>query len=141
VRLVLDTCVIASAFRSRNGASRALLDLLYARRFLAPTSQALFLEYETVLSRPEQRAIHQFSDERLEALLRDLSDFITPVTIRYQYRPQLRDPGDEHVLEAAINGYADAIVTHNVRDFLPATSDFGIEVLTPGSILRQRLRP
>lgn len=141
MRLVLDTCVIVSAFRSRHGASRALVDLLYERRFLAPTSQALFLEYETVLSRPEQRAVHQFSDERLDALLRDLADFITPVAIRYRFRPQLRDPGDELVLEAAINGSADAIVTHNVRDFLPATRDFGIEVLTPGSILRERLRP
>jgi len=140
VRLVIDTCVIASAFRSRNGASRALLDLLTANRFLALASQALFLEYESVLSRPDQRAVHQLSNERLDALLRDLAGLITPVAIRFQYRPQLRDPGDEHVLEAAINGYAEAIVTHNVRDFLPATSDFGIEVRTPGSILREGLR-
>jgi putative PIN family toxin of toxin-antitoxin system len=141
VRLTLDTCVIASAFRGRQGASRVLLDLLYARRFLAPTSPALFLEYETVLSRPEQRAVHQFTDEQLETLLRDLADLVTPVPIRYHFRPQLRDPGDELVLEAAINGSADIIVTHNVRDFLPETTLFGIEVLTPGSILRERLRP
>lgn len=105
------------------------------------TSQALFLEYEAVLSRPEQRAVHQFNDERLEALLRDLADLVTPVPIRYRFRPQLRDPGDELVLEAAINGSANVIVTHNVRDFLPATTLFGIEVLTPGSILKERLLP
>jgi len=141
VRLTLDTCVIASAFRSRHGASRILIDLLHARRFLAPTSQALFLEYETVLSRPEQRMVHQLNDERLEALLRDLAELVTPVPIRYRFRPQLRDSDDELVLEAAINGSADAIVTHNLRDFLPAATLFGIEVLTPGSILKERLRP
>ena len=85
--------------------------------------------------------VHQLNDERLEALLRDLAELVTPVPIRYRFRPQLRDSDDELVLEAAINGSADAIVTHNLRDFLPAATLFGIEVLTPGSILKERLRP
>jgi predicted nucleic acid-binding protein len=55
--------------------------------------------------------------------------------------PQLQDANDEMVLEAAINGRADAIVTHNVRDFLPAAHHFGIEVLTPGRIIKERLTP
>ncbi len=68
-----------------------------------------------------------------------MADRLTPVSIRFQYRPQLPDPNDELVLEAAINGFADTIVTHNTRDFLPGTEKWGIDVLTPGRILSERL--
>jgi predicted nucleic acid-binding protein len=63
---------------------------------------------------------------------------MTPVEIGFRYRPQLRDPDDELVLEAALNGGADAIVTHNVRDFLPESLLHGIAVLPPGRIIKDR---
>jgi predicted nucleic acid-binding protein len=66
---------------------------------------------------------------------------MTPVEIRFRYRPQLRDPDDELVLEAALNGGADAIVTHNVRDFLPESVLFGVAVWTPGRIIEERFHP
>lgn len=138
MRLTLNTNIIASAFRSRHGASNKLIDLLRHRRFVAPTSEALYLEYEAVVSRPEQRAVHGFTDEQLSALLNDLADRVTLVRIHYSWRPQLRDPDDELVLEAAINGRSDAIITHNVRDFLPEALRFGIAVITPGRIISQR---
>lgn len=50
-------------------------------------------------------------------LLYSLASFMDPVQVCFQWRPQLSDVDDELVLEAAINGYADCIVTHNVRDF------------------------
>ncbi len=71
----------------------------------------------------------------------DTAYFTDQVRVYFTYRPQLRDPNDEMVLEAAINGGAEAIVTHNVRDFLPAARHFGIEVSTPGSIIKERLKP
>jgi putative PIN family toxin of toxin-antitoxin system len=140
VRLVLDTSVIVAAFRSRHGASSMLLDMLYAGKFEALASQSLFLEYRDVLFRQEQLAAHKFPEERLTGLLRDLADRMTAVEIYFRYRPQLRDPDDELVLEAALNGGAEAIVTHNVRDFLPEATLHGIEIITPGRIIRERFR-
>ncbi len=57
--------------------------------------------------------------------------------MRFLWRPQLRDPNDEMVLETAVNGRADAIVTFNVRDFATAPGQFGIEVLKPAEVLRR----
>jgi putative PIN family toxin of toxin-antitoxin system len=141
VRLVLDTSVLIAGFRSHTGASRQLLQLLAQRRFQLVASSALYLEYEAVLTRPEQIAIHGVSPHNVSRFLSDTAYFADQVRVYFNYRPQLRDPNDEMVLEAAINGNADAIVTHNLRDFLPAASRFGIDVLTPGSIIRERLKP
>jgi predicted nucleic acid-binding protein len=68
----------------------------------------------------------------------EMASRLVPVKVHFQWKPQLRDPNDEMVLEAAINGFAEVLVTHNVRDFLPSASKFGIEVMTPGSIIRER---
>ncbi len=139
MRLVLDTCVIVSAFRSRRGASRKLFGLLVQGRFIMVATPALFLEYESVLSRPEHVGIHGYSLGEIDLFLKTLAKFTELNPIRFQWRPQLRDPDDEFVLEAAINGRADAIVTFNLTDFLPATKIFGIEVMRPGSMIRERL--
>ena len=55
--------------------------------------------------------------------------------LHYVWRPQLRDPGDEMVLEAAVNGRVDAIVTHNTRDFASVAPSFGLQVLTPAQTI------
>ena len=62
---------------------------------------------------------------------------MTPVRVYCQWRPQMLDAGDELVLEAALNGRADRIVTHNVRDFLPAASRFQLSVVTPAVFIRE----
>ena len=136
MRLVLDTNIIVAAFRSRRGASNALLRLIEMRRATPLCSTALFLEYEAVLSRAETRAVtgHQLDDvARIMSAFAALSE---PVDISFRLRPMLRDADDEMVLETALNGHADAIVTHNVKDFGPARS-FGVEITTPGNIVRR----
>jgi predicted nucleic acid-binding protein len=62
---------------------------------------------------------------------------VEPVEAWFLWRPQLRDPGDELVLEAAANGRAAALVTFNRRDFRPAAARFGVEVLLPAEAIRR----
>ena len=85
-------------------------------------SPALFLEHEDVLKRPSQLAASGLLASDVDAILNELAGLIEPVMTHYQWRPQLRNPADEMVLEAAVNAQADAIVTYNLRDFGPARS-------------------
>ena len=134
MRFVLDTNVVVAAFRSRRGASSALLRYAEAGRVRVLCSTALFLEYEAVLGRRETRAATGHSPADVRAVLNALAAVAEPVDLRLRTRPLLRDADDEMVLETAANGNADAIVTHNVKDFLPA-GRLGIEVVTPGAIV------
>jgi putative PIN family toxin of toxin-antitoxin system len=138
VRLLLDTSVVVSAFRSKRGASYRLLELFDEGRYRLVATPTLFKEYETVLFRPEHQAVHQLTARQLDDALEDMASRIVPVEIHFQWKPQLEDPDDEMVLEAAINGFAEVLVTHNIRDFLPAAWNFGIEVMTPGRMIRER---
>ena len=131
LRFVVDTCVIVAGLRSQLGASNRVLRLVADRRLVPLVTTALFLEYEDVLNRPEQRLATGMSTEDVLGFLAALASAAEPVDVHFMWRPQLADPADEIVLEAAVNGRASAIVTHNVRDFLPATRDFKIEVITP----------
>ncbi|TRL36480.1 putative toxin-antitoxin system toxin component, PIN family [Methylosinus sporium] len=136
-RLVLDTSVIVSAFRSSRGASFVILNLVAKRRLVPLVSTALFLEYEDVLQRPEQREVHGLDPSAVSKALKELAALCEPVEPHFSWRPQLSDPADEMVLEVALNGRADSIVTHNVRDFHQAVPKFGIPVLTPGALLER----
>ena len=131
---MLDTNVIVAAFRSRRGASNLLLGLVEAGRATLLSSTALFLEYEAVLSRTETLAVTGQELDDVARIMSALAAVSEPVDISFRVRPLLPDAGDEMVLEAAVNGRADAIVTHNVRDFGPA-GGFGIEVAPPNRIV------
>jgi putative PIN family toxin of toxin-antitoxin system len=137
MRVVLDTAVIVSAVRSRRGASNALL-VLVAEQALKPlVTTALFLEYEDVLRRAEQRLATGMSEADVGGFLAAFASAAEAVEVHFQWRPQLSDPADEMVLEAAINGRADALVTHNVADFSVAAARFGLRVLVPAEVLRE----
>jgi putative PIN family toxin of toxin-antitoxin system len=137
LRLVVDTSVIVAGLCSQLGASNRILTLVAERRLVPLMTTALFLEYEDVLNRPEQRLATGMSVDEVVGFLAALASAAEPVDVHFMWRPQLADPADEIVLEAAVNGRSSAIVTHNVRDFLPATRDFKIEVITPSVMLRR----
>ena len=129
-KLVIDTNVLVAATRNRHGPSFALMQIIRLGQSKMCCSPALFLEYEDVLKRPKQLTASGLLASGIDAILNELAGFIEPVTTHYQWRPQLRDPADEMVLEAAANAQALAIVTYNLRDFGPAKR-FGIPVLNP----------
>ena len=133
---VLDTNVLVAAVRSPQGASAEILRRVLTERLSALCSVPLFLEYEAVLSRPEQLQAAGVSVADVANLLDVLAGKVQRVEIAYLWRPQLRDAADDMVLEAAVNGRATAIITFNQRDFLPQTLTFGVAVLTPAQFFQ-----
>lgn len=136
-RVVLDTDVVVTALRSRSGGSNAVLIEVARGRLVTLVTPALFLEYEAVLKRPEQRLVHGLDAAAIDQFLAALADASEAVEVSFQWRPQLRDANDEMVLETALNGRADALVTHNVRDFVGVAGKFGLRVLRPGELLKE----
>ena len=135
-KVVFDTSVIVAALRSRSGASNALLRLVAKRQLVPLATPPLFLEYEDVLKRAEQRLAHGLSTEAIDEFLAELAALIEPVEVRYLWRPLLRDPNDEMVLEVAVHGEAGALVTYNVGDFAAAGERFKIPILRPAELLK-----
>ena len=137
MRIVLDTSVVVAGLRTRLGVGNAVLRLVAFRRVTLLATPPLFLEYEDVLKRPEHQLAHGLSIEQVDEFLAELAALIEPVEVHFQWRPQGRDPNDEMVLEAAINGQADAIVTYNIADFSGLAERFTIAVLHPADLLKK----
>jgi putative PIN family toxin of toxin-antitoxin system len=131
VRLVLDTDAVVAAMRSPTGASAAIVRAVRQRWATLLLSVPLALEYEAVCRRSEHRMEAGLSERQVEIFLDAIIAMAEPVPTHFLWRPQLRDPNDEMVLEAAVNGRAEALVTFNVRDYGTAASQFGVEVLLP----------
>lgn len=113
-----------------------MLEAVRTRRFDLLLSVPLILEYESVLTRPEHLAASGASREDVSAVLDELASVGKRVELVIRTRPMLPDPNDEIVLETAINGRADAIVTFNDRDFRRAAARFRCSVLRPGAVIR-----
>jgi len=137
-RVVLDTSVLIAGFRSRKGASNLLLQRVANSTLRPLVTTALFLEYEEVLLRPEHRLATGMSEGDIEGALAAFASAAEPVEVHFRWRPQLTDPSDEMVLETAVNGGADALITHNLRDFAPAAKRFRLHVVTPQQYLKER---
>jgi predicted nucleic acid-binding protein len=98
-------------------------------------SVPLALQYEAVLTRPEHLSAGRATPRQIAALLDALCAVCRPVEISFLWRPTLRVPDDEMVLEVAVNGRADRLLTFNERDFAGA-GRFGVQVMRPGPAWR-----
>lgn len=136
-KIVLDTSVVVAALRTRLGAANAVMRLIANGRLAVWATPPLFLEYEEVLLRPEQRLAHGLTPEQVEEFLAEFAALIESVELHFRWRPQSPDTNDEMVIEAAVNGRADALVTYNVKDFVLPCKRFGIAVLTPADVLKK----
>ena len=131
MRLVLDTAVLVAASRSDAGASRQLVLAALEKRFELLLSVPLVLEYEAVLKRPAQLAASHGTVQEIDKLLDALISVSRPIHRSFRWRPLLRDANDDMVLETALSGHADLLVTFNRKDFEPGSSALGIEVASP----------
>ena len=138
-RFVLDTDVIIAAMRSPGGASAALLRAALDQQITMLASVPLFFEYEAKCTLPCHWTAAGLTQEQANIFVNGLAALIEPVKIHYLWRPTLRDPNDEMVLEAAVNGRADAITTFNLRDYGAIPERFNIDIQTPATAIR-RLR-
>ena len=132
--IVLDTNVLIAGLRSRNGASFRLLSLVGESAFELNVSVPLVLEYEEVAKR-EARALG-LTHAEIDDLLDYYCAMATHREIYFLWRPILRDPADDMVLELAVEANCDFVVTHNVRHFADAER-FGIRAATPGDFLKR----
>ena len=132
----MDTNVFVAATLSASGASREVLRRCLLGRYEPLMGQALFTEYESVLARPELFLRSPISSKERDALWAAIISRCLWVRVYYLWRPNLPDEADNHVVELAIAGNAEAIVTHNTRDFARIELRFPeLRVLTPSALI------
>ena len=137
MRVVLDTDVLIAGFRSDSGASRQLLLSAFDNKFETLVSVPLMIEYEAVLTRPDHLSASGLTEDEVNEILNAFAKVAIPVHLRFLWRPRLKDPGDEMVLETAVNGAADRLVTFNQRHLAVAAREFGIRVLFPRDMWKE----
>lgn len=127
IRAVIDTNVVFEGLSRKGGACGFVIDAWHAGLFTARVSNALACEYDDVFSRKFSE--HRWSEVQplLTELLGEHAEF---VTVWFSWRPSSPDPGDEHVIDCAMNARA-PVVTSNVRDFRQAVGELGLNVMTP----------
>lgn len=133
-RIVLDTSVLVAAARSRDGASFQLVSMLPTRRFEFALTIALYTEWQAVLTRSE----HMPPGVTVKATLgylRYLASLAHLQDVHFLWRPFLRDPDDDMVLECAAASGSQYIVTHNVKDFRRAP-ELKVQAITPADFLK-----
>ena len=135
MNIVIDTNVLISALKSKRGASYKLIMLLPKNLFIPNISAPLFVEYEAVAKR--SGLLSHLRNEEINSILNYILSKSKIQKIFYLWRPLLKDPKDDLVLEVAVASQSRYIVTFNIKDF-KGCENFGIEVLTPQEFMKIR---
>jgi putative PIN family toxin of toxin-antitoxin system len=138
--IVLDTDVVVAALGSPGGASAELIRLARQGRIDLAASVSLFIEYESVCTRQSHLDAAGLTSGDVTIFLDALASFTKAVPIHFLWRPQLHDPADELVLEAAANAGAYALISFNLRHFKHVAPKFDLRVSQPGPFLRDFFR-
>jgi len=132
MHVILDTNVVFEGLTKEGSASGLIVDAWLNGLFRPFVSNALVYEYEDVLS----RMLSEVRWQRLQPVLEKLLVQAEFTTIYFTWRPSSPDPGDEHVIDCAMNAGA-TIVTSNIRDFQTARHSLGLRVITPVEFVKQ----
>jgi putative PIN family toxin of toxin-antitoxin system len=136
--IVLDTSVLVSALLGAGGASREVLRRTLTGRYQPVVGQALFAEYEAALSKQEIFKACLLSARERNDVLDALVSRCRWTRIYYGWRPNVPDETDNHVVELAVAGGAELIVTKNIRDFSGMELRFqGLRIATPADIVKE----
>ena len=130
-RIVIDTNVIVCAMKSRKGASFKLLSMIDSHKFEPSISVPLILEYEAILKRETKT-----NADDIEAIINYVCRVSGKHKIYYLWRPYLKDPKDDMVLELAVASQSSIIVTYNRNDY-KGVEHFGVKILSPIEFLKQ----
>ena len=133
-RIVLDTNILVAALRSKRGASHRLLMCLDSGLYEPVVSVPLVLEYESAAQRLVGRT--RLTKRNVDDVIDYLCAQAIHAKVFYLWRPFLKDPKDDMVLEAAVTGGCSHIVTFNKRDFT-GSERFGIKIVTPQTFLTE----
>lgn len=134
MRVVFDTSVLVAAVRSRQGASFALISSIPNPQFQLCLSIGLYLEWQAVMTRPEN-LLPDRTEEAALGFLRYLASQSHLQEIHFLWRPHLTDVDDDMVLELAFAAGCTYIVTHNVKDF-HGSEELGVTAITPRDFLK-----
>lgn len=135
MKVVVDTNVVIAGLRARRGASFGIVSGMLNNRLDFLISVPLLLEYEEVMKRANPPLLPHFSDADKDIFLNGFAAFGKCPKIFYLWRPILRDPDDDMLVELAVAGAATYIVTANTSDF-QGIDGFGIGVITPQHFYR-----
>jgi putative PIN family toxin of toxin-antitoxin system len=139
--IVVDTNTFVAALLGSGGACRAVLRICLEKRCQPLMGTTLFLEYEDVLGRQDLFRRCSLTSLERETLLDAFLSVCRWVPIYYTWRPNLRDEGDNHLVELAVAGGASHIVTKNIRDLKTAELCFpGLHIVLPETLLREAVR-
>ena len=134
---MVDTNVLVSAVLSPDGAAREVLRRCLTGHARPLLSNALFLEYEDVLAREELFAASSISSKDRVALLEAVLSICEWVSISFLWRPNLPDESDNHLIELAVAGNAESIITGNTKDIVAGELVFDlIRIVTPANWLK-----
>lgn len=134
MRIVLDTSVLVAAARSRHGASFHLISMVPSSQFDIALTIPLYTEWQAVLTRQEHLPPGLTVDSAL-GYLRYLASVAHLQDVHFLWRPFLRDPDDDMVLECAVASGCQYIVTHNVNDFR-RTLELKVQAIKPADFLK-----
>lgn len=135
VNVVIDTNVLISALMSKQGASYKLLMSLADNKFIPNVSVPLFLEYESVTKR--DGVITGLNFKEIDSILDYILSNSRVRKVFYLWRPYLKDPKDDLVLELAVESQSEYIITFNKKDF-KGSEKFGIRAVTPQEFMKER---
>ena len=137
MKIVVDTNILVNVLLSpsKTNASFMVLEKCLSGQLKPQISCALFNEYEDVLSRPEIQAKAKYTTDEIKQILDGFLSVCTWVKINYLWRPNLRDEGDNHLIELAVASNTRWIVTQNIKDLKSGDLRFSLQSISPDQFI------